>query len=140
MFFKKKRMKYVLTEEDKKWNKMWDLWVNEELPSPYYELMTYDSEVQNGGHLQFFENENNLGRLDNDIESLKNILNKDMYDCLLKAYEKWKELNLSIDTVDDYVEVEDEDYFNEADTYYYNHEEYVKNTLKEYSLTIELGE
>jgi hypothetical protein len=140
MFFKRKRMKYVLTEEDKKWNKMWDLWVNEELPSPYYELMTYDSEVQNGGHLQFFENENNLGRLDNDIESLKNILNKDMYDCLLKAYEKWKELNLSIDTVDEYVEVEDEDYFNEADTYYYNHEEYVKNTLKEYSLTIELGE
>ena len=56
------------------------------------------------------------------------------------SLEKWKELNLSIDTVDDYVEVEDEDYFNEADTYYYNHEEYVKNTLKEYSLTIELGE
>lgn len=43
-----------LTEEERKWNLMWDMWVQEEAISPYAELMEYESEVNNGGHSQFF--------------------------------------------------------------------------------------
>ena len=48
--------KSELTEEQKKWNKMWDLWANGLTDSPYAELMTYQSEVYNGGHGQYFDN------------------------------------------------------------------------------------
>jgi len=41
---------------DKQWNKMWELWSDEQVSSPYAELMTYQSEVENGGHDQFFYN------------------------------------------------------------------------------------
>lgn len=47
-FFKKNKVK--LTEKELKWNKMWELWAKECADSPYSELMTYQSEVNNGGH------------------------------------------------------------------------------------------
>ena len=49
--FKKKKVE--LTEEQLKWNKMWDLWTDGEAESPYAELMTYQSEINNGGHGQY---------------------------------------------------------------------------------------
>ena len=56
--FKKKKVE--LTEEQLKWNKMWDLWTDGNAESPYAELMTYQSEINNGGHGQYFCNiENN---------------------------------------------------------------------------------
>lgn len=53
-FFKKSKVE--LTDEQKKWNKMWDLWVEGRTGSPYSELMTYQSEINNGGHDQYFFN------------------------------------------------------------------------------------
>ena len=50
--FKKKKV--VLTEEQLKWNKIWDLWAEGEAESPYAELITYQSEINNGGHGQYF--------------------------------------------------------------------------------------
>ena len=47
-FFKKSKVE--LTGEQKKWNIMWDLWVEGRADSPYAELMTYQSEINNGGH------------------------------------------------------------------------------------------
>ncbi len=61
-FFKSKKKKNQepvvrkLTNDELKWNKMWELWTEEKIPSPYNELMTYNSEVNNGGHAQFFDN------------------------------------------------------------------------------------
>ena len=46
-FFKKKKTE--LTEEQLKLNKMWELWVDEQVDSPYAELMNYQSEINNGG-------------------------------------------------------------------------------------------
>ena len=57
--FKKKKAK--LTEEQLKWNKMWDLWAEEKAQSPYAQLMTYQSEINNGGHDQYFTNIDNIG-------------------------------------------------------------------------------
>ena len=49
----------VLSDEQQKWNKMWELWVNGRADSPYAELMTYQSEINNGGHAQYFHNIDN---------------------------------------------------------------------------------
>ena len=51
--FKKKK---ELPLEAQQWNKMWNLWTEDKIESPYKELMTYQSEVNNGGHSQYFCN------------------------------------------------------------------------------------
>ena len=43
--FKKKKVEF--TEEQLKWNKMWELWTEGKVKSPYFELMTYQSEINN---------------------------------------------------------------------------------------------
>ena len=59
--FKKKKKEQPI--EELKWNKMWDLWAEEKASSPYAELMTYESEINNGGHMQFFDNVSNTSDL-----------------------------------------------------------------------------
>lgn len=51
------------SDEEKKWNKMWDLWAEGCAASPYAELMTYQSEINNGGHDRYFFNIENTGDL-----------------------------------------------------------------------------
>ena len=63
-----------LTEEEKKWNKMWDLWAEGEIESPYNELMTYQSEVNNGGHDQYFVNTSDNADMGNELSALYKIL------------------------------------------------------------------
>ena len=75
--FRRKKNKDItveaLSEKDKKWNRMWDLWAEGEIESPYNELMTYQSEVNNGGHHQYFLNTENNGDICKDIEILEQI-------------------------------------------------------------------
>ncbi len=66
-FLKKKRVK--LTEKQLKWNKMWELWTEGQVDSPYAELMTYQSEVNNGGHLQYFDNVSSTSDLQRDVNT-----------------------------------------------------------------------
>ena len=68
-FFKKSKV--ALTGEQKKWNIMWDLWVEGRADSPYAELMTYQSEINNGGHDQYFFNIENSGNLQKEMAVLK---------------------------------------------------------------------
>lgn len=42
---------------------MWELWMNEKIETPYAELMTYQSEVNNGGRSQYFDNTQNNGNI-----------------------------------------------------------------------------
>ena len=58
-----KKGKAELSDEQKKWNKMWDLWTEGRADSPYKELMSYQSEVNNGGHDQYFFNTENTDDL-----------------------------------------------------------------------------
>ena len=55
-FWKKLFGKKEEDEGTRRWNAMWEAWEAGEIPSPYNELLTYDSEMQEGGHLQFFLN------------------------------------------------------------------------------------
>ena len=70
--FKKKKVE--LTEEQSKWNKMWELWTEKKVDSPYAELMTYQSEINNGGHDQYFTNVENTSDLNKEISDLEQIL------------------------------------------------------------------
>lgn len=76
-----------LTEENKQWNKMWDLWANGEIQSPYDELMTYQSEVNNGGHGQYFVNTENTSDLLKEMSGLNSILSDTLKENLKTAYE-----------------------------------------------------
>ena len=75
---KKLKMKEVpcvmvedLTEEQLKWNKMWELWTEAKVEVPYAQLMTYQSEINNGGHGQYFCNVENNDDLSKEISALK---------------------------------------------------------------------
>ena len=82
--FRKKKVQ--LTEEQLKWNKMWELWVDGAVHSPYGELMTYQSEVNNGGHAQYFDNVQNVGDLEKEMSALQQILSEKLRSNLLEAY------------------------------------------------------
>lgn len=51
--FKKKE---PLTDEQIKLNYLWEMWRQEQVDEPYNTLMTYDNELNNGGHTRFFLN------------------------------------------------------------------------------------
>ena len=76
-----------LTEENKQWNKMWELWANGEIQSPYNELMTYQSEINNGGHGQYFVNTENTSDLLKEMSGLNSILSDTLKENLKTAYE-----------------------------------------------------
>lgn len=78
-----------LTEEEKKWNKMWDLWAEGEIESPYNELMTYQSEVNNGGHDQYFVNTSDNADMGNELSALYEILPEKLKENLQKAYKAY---------------------------------------------------
>lgn len=83
-FFKKKKAE--LTDEQKKWNRMWDLWVEGRADSPYAELMTYQGEINNGGHVQYFFNIENTDDLQRNMAVLETVLPAKLQENLRKAY------------------------------------------------------
>ena len=83
-FFKKKKTE--LTEREKAWNNLWNLWSEGLVESPYAELMTYQSEINNGGHSQYFTNIENTGDLQKEMTALETILSTDLKSNLQKAY------------------------------------------------------
>lgn len=92
-FFRRKKEKAVreipLTEEEKKWNRMWDLWAEGEIESPCNELMTYQSEVNNGGHDQYFVNTSDNADIEKELSALYGILPEILKDNLQRAYDAY---------------------------------------------------
>ena len=88
--FKRKKKNFpdnaVLSEEAVQWNKMWDLWANGEIASPYNELMTYQSEVNNGGHSQYFVNTENTSDISKEMSALDEILPEFLKENIKTAY------------------------------------------------------
>ena len=84
-FFKKRKSE--LSHEQKKWNKMWELWAENRADTPYAEVMTYQSEVNNGGHDQYFLNVEQTGDLQAEISILENVLSEELRSNLLTAYD-----------------------------------------------------
>jgi len=128
--FKKKKME--LTEEQLKWNKMWELWTEEKVASPYAELMTYQSEINNGGHDQYFTNVENTGDLSKEISALEQILSTELKDNLNKAYKAYMILEKNDE------DEEAEETLEQCDDVFYENEEEINRLLEEYACKIEL--
>ena len=127
LFKKKKKEKPI---EELKWNKMWDLWAEEKISSPYAELMTYDNEINNGGHLQFFDNVSNTSDLPQTISALCTILNGLLKQNLETAYNAYLEYKEKEDMLDEILD--------ECDNVFYENEDQIESILKEYAKTMEL--
>ena len=128
--FKKKKVE--LTEEQLKWNKMWDLWTEGEADSPYAELMTYQSEVNNGGHGQYFCNVENTGDLKKEISALSSVLSDKLVENLNRAYEA----HLILDKNED--DEKAEEVLENCDSVFFENEEEINCKLEAYSDTIQL--
>ncbi len=77
--FKKKEKK---TDEQLKLEYLWEMWRLEKVKEPYNTLMTYDNEMNNGGHTRFFLNIAYWGSVekavDNICENLPNVLKENL--------------------------------------------------------------
>ena len=129
-FFKKKEA--VLNENEVKWNKMWDLWVEKQVDSPYAELMTYQSEIDNGGHSQYFTNVENVSNLQNEMSILETILPIELNDNLQKAYNAYMKLE------ENEYDEKYEEIIEQCDDIFYENEEKINSLLEEYAAKIEL--
>ena len=129
-FLKKKEVQ--LTDEQKKWNKMWELWTEGEADSPYAELMTYQSEINNGGHDQYFLNVGNTGDLQKEMSVLESVLSAKLKNNLQKAYKAYLVLEEKED------DEKAEEIMEECDDVFYENEEEINHMLEEYSAKIEL--
>ena len=128
--FKKKKVE--LTEEQLKWNKMWELWTEEKVDSPYAELMTYQSEINNGGHDQYFTNVENTSDLNKEISALEQILSAELKNNLNKAYKAYLILEKKEE------DEEAEETLEQCDDVFYENEEEINRLLEEYACKIEL--
>ena len=95
-------------------------------------LFWYNSEVQNGGHMQYLIN-HGISHLKSTINAFETIENNDFAPLLKKANEIYNTLDLSsIANVEDYVEMEFQDYFSECDQKFYQIEPSLEDILEEY--------
>ena len=127
--FKKKKVE--LTEEQLKWNKMWELWTEEKTKSPYTELLTYQSEINNGGHSQYFCNVDNVSDLKKEMSALEEILTPLLRENLQKAYKA----DLILEEKED---EEAEEILDQCDDVFYENEEQINRILQEYANTLEI--
>lgn len=126
-----KKRKVELTEEQHKWNKMWELWTEEKVESPYLELMTYQSEINNGGHSQYFANIENASDLQKEMSTLEQILSSELKSNLQKAYKAY----LMVEKDDD---EKAEEILEQCDDTFYEKEEEINRILEDYAIKLEL--
>lgn len=118
-----KKRKFTLTT-DQKLNKMWDLWATGALKSPCAKLMTYESEVDNGGHSQYFFNVANCGNLEAEVKAVLSMLPDPLRENLARGYAAFSEQDdISDDTNDEL--------FEECDNIFYEHEQLLIDIIYE---------
>ena len=124
-----KKAKQNCPTRRKKWNKMWELWTENHAETPYAELMTYQSEINNGGHDQYFFNVENTGDLQKEMAALGTVLSEKLQRNLLDAYRIWTD-----SASDEKAEATLEQCYN----IFYKNEEEINCILKEYAASMEL--
>ena len=128
------KRKKPLPIEAQKWNKMWELWVEEKTATPYTELMTYQSEVNNGGHMQFFDNVSNTADLAQHIEALKTVLCGVLKENITVGYDAYLEYESLGEPEDERFE----EIFDRLDEVFYEYEAEIEQILKDYAATFEV--
>ena len=123
--FKKK--KPILTT-DQKLDKMWDLWAINKLDLPCAKLMKYESEVNNGGHSQYFFNVANCGDLEKEVDAVISMLPEPLKENLKRGYDAFSsQKNIADD--------ENDDLFYECDDVFYEHEQLIIDIIYEAAKT-----
>ena len=120
-----------------RWEVMWELWEAGEIPSPYNELLTYDDDMQDGGHLQYFLNRALRGEnMFAVMAALRETLPADHADNVARAYRQF--CLLDIDTEDDgaVMQALDDDPLSAFDAWYDEHEESLLDVLEAYAASI----
>lgn len=132
-FFRRKKKAKIeeLPEEALKWNKMWDLWVNGEIESPYKELMEYSSGINNGGHHCHFDNIYGNQDLSTYVEQLILILDEPLKSNITNAFNAYMEN--PDDASDENVAI-----LEKCDNVFYKHEDKISRLLQERANKIEL--
>ena len=108
---------------------MWELWSEEKAVVPYAQLMTYQSEVINGGHDQYFTNVENTSDLQKEISILDTILpikHRTNFQTAYKAYMALEE--------DEYAA----EILEQCDGVFWENEEVLNHILENYAATIVL--
>jgi hypothetical protein len=121
--------KVEISEDEARMNKIWDLWPDK-IPSPTSELMTYQAEVNNGGHDQFFFNLENGGRLEETMTQLRSLLKGGRLENLERAYVAYQ----NYDENEDYAQ----EVMEECDEIYYDHEDEINQLLEKLWADIEV--
>ena len=120
------------------WNSFVDLLTTEsfedlnEIQRSAYLCFWYDSEVLNGGHLQYFENRGTI-QLNDTVHALTIIGANDQAKLLEDAYYIYSgKSRKAINTIEDYVDVAQEGEFNEIDMCFYDCNPQMQDILEEY--------
>ena len=132
--FKKKKKQLnalVNTKEDLQWNKMWELWGDGKIESPYQELMEYFNGINNSGHYMHFDNIAGNQDLKTYIDALTTILPQPLKENVELAYRTYM---MNPDDVSD----EDNEILDQCDDVYYTNEYIMNNILKERASKIDL--
>ena len=118
-----KKKKITLTPEEKL-DQMWALWAKNELKLPCAKLMTYESEVNNGGHSQYFFNIANCGNLAAEVETVLSMLPEPLRENLNRGYVAFAAQKNIFDDDNDAL-------FEECDDVFYKHEQLLIDILDE---------
>lgn len=108
-----KRKKETLTTEEKL-DRMWELWEIGDLKDPCAKLMTYESEVDNGGHSQYFYNIANCGDLAAEVQAVLSMLPEPLRENLNRGYTAFA-------AQEDICDDDNEELFEECDDVFYEH-------------------
>jgi len=146
MIRRKLSKEIIKKEEYQIWNSFIDLIAMEneneltEIQKNAQQAFWYDSELQNGGHLQYFENQKKKD-YSNVIQSLKNIGAEKQSQILQKAANLYFNKNRkSIKSIFNFIKKANEGEFDEFDSQYYEIEpdmnyhlqNYLNNNLNEF--------
>lgn len=115
---------------DQKLDKMWDLWAVDKLDLPCAKLMKYESEVNNGGHSQYFYNVANCGDLAVEVEAVLSMLPEPLRENLARGYAAFSEQDDISDDVND-------ELFEECDDVFYKHEQLIIDIIYEAAKSFE---
>ena len=129
--FKPKPKPVPLTEDQLRWNQIWDIWAEGKAESPYAELMAYQGEVGNGGHSQFFGNLSATGDLQNAMAVLKEVLSDDLKQNLENAYE------VHLRYEENYEDEEADRMMDACDTFFFERESEITQMLEQYASTLD---
>lgn len=117
--------------ETRKWNKMWEMWRDDRIPSPYRELMTYQTDMEKGGYNYYFAQRAAERRVAPSVEAVLSLLGDtdsaaSMSDAYA-AYEKYAGID----------EDELKRILDECDYIYFDSKEEITEILKGYADSIE---